>query len=92
MARPLRIDQEDTCYHVLNRGNERRAIFRDDGDREGFLTRLGRDAEQFGLGVYAYVLMRTTEGQSLFCPGVTARMHMTLTLSDALSWQRGLRS
>jgi len=37
MTRPLRIDQEDTFYHVLNRGNERRAIFRDDGDREGFL-------------------------------------------------------
>ena len=33
MARPLRIDQEDTFYHVLHRGNERRAIFRDDGDR-----------------------------------------------------------
>ena len=45
MARPLRIDQEDTFYHVLNRGNERRAIFRGDGDREGFLTRLGRCAE-----------------------------------------------
>jgi len=57
MARPLRIDREDTFYHVLNRGNERRAIFRDDGDREGFLTRLGRCAERFGLEIYAYVLM-----------------------------------
>jgi putative transposase len=57
MARPLRIDQEDTFYHVLNRGNERRAIFRDDADREGFLARLGRCAERFSLGVYAYVLM-----------------------------------
>ena len=57
MARPLRIDQEDTFYHVLNRGNERRAIFRDEQDREGFLARLGRCAERFGLAVYAYVLM-----------------------------------
>jgi REP element-mobilizing transposase RayT len=57
MARPLRIDQEDTFYHVLNRGNERRAIFRDDGDRAGFLARLGRCAERFSLAVYAYVLM-----------------------------------
>jgi REP element-mobilizing transposase RayT len=57
MARPLRIDQADTFYHVFNRGHERRAIFRDDGDRAGFLTRLGRCAERFGLGIYAYVLM-----------------------------------
>jgi len=57
MARPLRIDQEDTFYHVLNRGNERRAIFRDDRDREGFIERLGRCSERFSLRVYAYVLM-----------------------------------
>jgi putative transposase len=57
MARPLRIDQEDTFYHVLNRGNERRAIFRDDHDREGFLDRLGRCSQRFSLGIYAYVLM-----------------------------------
>jgi len=49
MARRLRIDQEDPFYHVLNRGNERRAIFRDDHDREGFLERLGRCSERFAL-------------------------------------------
>lgn len=57
MARPLRIDQEDTFYHVLNRGNEQRAIFRDRRDYEGFLTRLGQCVQRFSLGVYAYVLM-----------------------------------
>ncbi len=57
MARPLRIDQEDTFYHVLNRGNERRAIFRDEHDYEDFLDRLGRCSERFSLDIYAYVLM-----------------------------------
>lgn len=57
MARPLRMDQEDSFYHVLNRGNERRAIFRDARDCEGFLARLGRCSQRFSLGVYAYVLM-----------------------------------
>jgi putative transposase len=57
MARPLRIELADTFYHVLNRGNERRAIFRDDKDCEGFLSRLGRCRERFELGVYAYILM-----------------------------------
>jgi hypothetical protein len=41
MARPLRIDQKDTFYHVLNRGNEWRAIFHDHADRERFLRVLG---------------------------------------------------
>jgi REP element-mobilizing transposase RayT len=56
MARPLRIDQEDTFYHVLNRGNERRVIFRDEHDYEGFLDRLGR-CSQRSSGIFAYVLM-----------------------------------
>jgi hypothetical protein len=49
----LRIDQEDTFYHVLNRGNERRAIFREEQDRAGFLTRLGQIAPHFGVGYAA---------------------------------------
>ena len=48
-------------YHVLNRGNERRAIFRDDQDREGFLDRRGRCSERFSLDVYAYVLRGTSK-------------------------------
>jgi putative transposase len=57
MARPLRIDEADTFYHVLNRGNERRVIFRDDDDCRGFLSRLGRCSRRFEISVYAYVLM-----------------------------------
>ncbi len=57
MSRPLRIDQEDTFYHVINRGNERRAIFRDNTDRDGFLACLGSCNQRFELDVYAYVLM-----------------------------------
>jgi len=57
MARPLRIEQQDTFYHVLNRGNERRAIFRDEHDYEGFLDRLGKCSRRFSLDIHAYVLM-----------------------------------
>src|SRR4030042_6431953 len=57
MARPLRIDQADTFSHVVKRGNERRAIFRDERDYEGFLDRRGRCSQRFSLDVYAYVLM-----------------------------------
>jgi hypothetical protein len=33
MARPLRIEYPGAYYHVTSRGNERKAIFRDDRDR-----------------------------------------------------------
>jgi putative transposase len=57
MARPLRIEREDTCYHVINRGNARARIFHDPADYQGFLDRLGRCAERFELDVLAYMLM-----------------------------------
>ena len=34
MTRTQRIAYEGAVYHVTTRGNERRAIFRDDADRE----------------------------------------------------------
>lgn len=44
-------------YHVTARGNERRAIYRDDTDRARFLETVGKAAEQFGVVVHACVLM-----------------------------------
>jgi len=57
MARPLRIDLADGWYHVTARGNERRAIFRDDRDREHFLKLIETAVEQFGIVVHGFVLM-----------------------------------
>jgi len=57
MARPLRIEVAGACYHVTARGNERRAIFRDDRDRQRFLELLEQVAERFRVTIHAYVLM-----------------------------------
>lgn len=57
MARPLRIDFAGACYHVTCRGNERRAIFKDDYDRSEFLEKLQRSAEIYGVQIHAFVLM-----------------------------------
>jgi putative transposase len=58
MARPLRIEQADTFYHIINRGNDRRSIFSDDEDRNRFLDFLGTCSERFDFELWAYVLMR----------------------------------
>ena len=57
MARPLRIEYPGAYYHVTARGNERKAIFRDDSDRKKFLDILSSTIEQFILRLHAYVLM-----------------------------------
>jgi REP element-mobilizing transposase RayT len=57
MGRAWRIEFEGALYHVLSRGNERRDIFFDDGDRRLFLTTLGEMAERQEIEIYAYVLM-----------------------------------
>ena len=57
MARPIRIEFVGAVYHVMARGNERRAIFFDDQDRRRFLETLAEMVEQFGVRVHAYCLM-----------------------------------
>lgn len=46
LARAWRIQYEGAYYHALSRGNERRDIFMDDGDRKVFLATLGEATER----------------------------------------------
>jgi len=57
MARPLRIQYDGALYHLTSRGNERKAIFRDDEDRQGFLDTLCRIVARFNWICHAYCLM-----------------------------------
>ena len=57
MARPLRIVYPGAYYHVTCRGNERKAIYRDDRDRAVFLDKLKTSLEIYQVRVHAYVLM-----------------------------------
>ena len=44
-------------YHVSCRGNDRRAIFKDDRDRNAFLEKLRTSLEVYRVKLHAYVLM-----------------------------------
>jgi REP element-mobilizing transposase RayT len=57
MARKARVEFAGGVYHVLDRGNRREAIFRDDGDRRRFLETLGEACARTGWRVHAFVLM-----------------------------------
>jgi len=57
MARKLRVEYPGAIYHVMNRGDRREPIFRDDADRERFVETLGEACERSGWQVHAYCLM-----------------------------------
>jgi REP element-mobilizing transposase RayT len=57
MARLARLEIADGWYHVINRGHERRVIYRDRRCYEDFLNRLGQVPQRFGVKIHGYVLM-----------------------------------
>src|ERR1035441_3850863 len=58
MSRKLRIEYPGAMYHVMSRGDQREDIFRDDDDREKFLSTLGEACAKTEWQVHAYCLMR----------------------------------
>jgi len=57
MARPLRIQYPGAVYHVTHRGNERKAIFKDDHDRDQFLQILAKSVDTYDTMLHCYVMM-----------------------------------
>lgn len=57
MARKLRVEYPGAIYHVMNRGDRREAIFRNDEDRKLFLSTLGETCDKTGWQVHALCLM-----------------------------------
>ncbi len=57
MPRPPRLDAAGTVTHVIARGNERRPLFREDGDRERYLELLAEACSRHGARVLAWCLM-----------------------------------
>ncbi|MEX5215222.1 MAG: transposase [Nitrospiraceae bacterium] len=57
MARPLRLTFAGGVYHVTARGNERKAIVRDDTDRARFVDTLAAMVEHYRVQCHAWVLM-----------------------------------
>ena len=57
MPRKARIDAPGALHHVIVRGIEKKAIFKDRFDRTNFLKRLGTILSETGTPCYAWVLM-----------------------------------
>jgi putative transposase len=57
MARKLRIEFSGACYHVTNRGNYQRALFKLAGAAESFCACLDETCLSFGWRVHAFTVM-----------------------------------
>ena len=57
MARKLRVEYPGAIYHVMNRGDRREPIFKDEADRQRFIETLGEACAKTDWQVHAYVLM-----------------------------------
>ena len=57
MARPPRKEFADALYHVTSRGNARQVLFHTDSDRRRFLQQVQDNLRQYGVILYAWVLM-----------------------------------
>jgi len=57
MPRPPRIQYPGAWHHVMNRGVDRQAVFRDRRDRPHFLVLLEEAVARFGVELHAYCLM-----------------------------------
>ena len=57
MARPLRIQYPKAFYHVTSRGNERKAVYKSQRDREKFLSYLESATERYEAVIHVYCLM-----------------------------------
>jgi len=58
MPRKTRIDAPGALHHIIIRGIERKAIFKDDQDYHNFLTRLGKILTANSTSCFAWALMK----------------------------------
>src|SRR5580693_5908615 len=58
MARKLRIEYPGAVYHVMNRGDRRDVLFKDEQDHQCFLKTLDEACQKAKWQVHAYCLMR----------------------------------
>src|SRR5271156_2927179 len=79
MPRLARLSLPGGTHHVLQRGDNRQAVFFDDGGRRRFLVWLGEAAMAEGCAIHAYVLM-------------TNHFHLLLTAERAESIPRLMQS
>ena len=93
MPRPLRLIDDGLVYHVINRGNNRRPVFHDQGDYVAFLKAVADLKERKPFELYGYCLMGN-HIHLLLRPGESSisRIVQSLLVSHTQGYHRFHRS
>src|SRR6266508_2949329 len=88
MARPVRIEYPGAVYHVICRGNNRQAIFRDEQDRIRYLEKLSFYCRDKSVDLLSYCLLGIARRHSDVGLGELARYLQVKELSTrhAVRW------
>ena len=57
MPRQARLFLEGVCYHIITRGNQKQAIFKDENDFDRYMWFLAKYKRRFGVRLYGWCLM-----------------------------------
>jgi len=94
MARKLRLEFPGACYHVINRGNYRHDVFRDDRTKAAFEVCLFAACRKSGLLLHAFVIMRNHYHLALETPAgnlVAGMQWLQATFANRFNRLRGER-
>ena len=94
MARKLRLEYPGACYHVINRGNYRADIFREEKTRAAFEVCLFEACAQSGWVLHAFVIMRNHFHLAVETPQgnlVTGMQWLQATFANRFNRLRGER-
>jgi REP-associated tyrosine transposase len=87
MGRLPRVVDEGLIYHAYNRGNNRAAVFVDEGDHEAFLEALRQTQSRYAFKLFGYGLM-SNHFHLLLQPGVGQSISRILqSLTVAHTWR-----
>ena len=89
MARPVRIEYPGAVYHVICRGNNRQAIFRDEQDRIRYLEKLSFYCRDKSVDLLSYCLLGNHVHLLLETPhGNLSKMMQALQTSYTVSFNK----
>ncbi len=93
MPRPLRPIDDGLIYHVINRGNNRQAVFRKQSDFQAFLDALGELKQRKPFKLYGYCLLGNHFHLLIRPTGASiSRILQSLLVSHTLRYHRHYKS
>ena len=75
MPRQARLILDNVCYHIITRGNQKQATFRDEEDYGRYLRLVARYKEKYRFKVYGWCLMNNHVHMVLESAHLSYAMH-----------------